>query len=455
MIIAYSKLGRSWNLDPQNASTVGGDLDVIRLLMRLAWDHPEHTFFLLGRNSGEDPSRLGYPANVVNPWSEWTMPTVDYESIKTRGAEYIKEYMEFWRAQLAKNELAQGVTQHIMWLGQHGGANSPIPQVGHDWNDGFPLTTPQMAFVNYCSYLADFCNTSYVQPVMLCPDPRNYLKAREFRMGHLGPILGQFDMTRMTKLEQYEKWTTRPPMAECIPTYEPFLPGKREGSLWVTESEYVYAGLEMTALDEPHMIEFARTPGTIPLGLISNENRKEVGRLARLPLVLEWLLAQVDDPDSIPIFGKWTPESEKELGREGGIASIPTHMMYETLRSFRCTVTFPASGSGWATAKPWEAFAAGTVMFFHPEYDVQGNILPLPGKPHWTDQYGKDVRGEVQTLSNFLRVTSPEELHEKVKGVTNDDVTWDHIAVMQRDYFELAFQHWRGGARKIEEAIGL
>ena len=57
MRIGYSKIGRSWCLDPAKASTVGGDLDQIRLLKRLAHKHPEHEFFLIGRGRIEISGR--------------------------------------------------------------------------------------------------------------------------------------------------------------------------------------------------------------------------------------------------------------------------------------------------------------------------------------------------------------------------------------------------------------
>lgn len=446
MKIAYSKLGRSWSIDPKKASTVGGDLDCIRLLARLAWDHPEHEFILVGRNSGEDPLRCGYPSNVVNPWSRdgWQLPTVNYPDIKAGGKEYVDRFVEHWRGEVDDLD----VDHHIMWLGQHGGANSAIPQVGYDWDDDKKLTTPQMAFVNYCSYLLDFCNQSFVEPLLLCPDPRNYLKARELRLGVTRPVVAQYTYTRMSKFEQYRNWT-----GDDRPTFEPHPEGVREQSVWKCDTDYVYAALELTALDEPHLIKLADKPGEHTFGVISNENRKEVGPLARLPQMEEWVFSHMDDPLSVPLYGKWSAASEETLGRK--VESIPTTEMYDTLRTFRSTFTMPASGSGWATAKPWEAFAAGTVMFFHPGYDDQGHILPIEGEPHWTNEHTYPMRSELQQLSNFLRVKTPEEMWEKVQAVEESDDLWHKVTRLQRRYFEAAFKHWRGGARAVEEALSL
>src|SRR5690606_5960135 len=178
-------------------------------------------------------------------------------------------------------------------------------------------------------------------------------------------------------------------------------PGVREQAVWVINTEYVYAGPELTALDEPGSIVCADQPGPITLGVVSNENRKYVGKKNRLDLIKEWVL---DNWPDTPLYGKWSKESEEAIGRK--VRSIPVEEMYNQLRQFRSTITFPASGSGWATAKPWEAFAAGTVMFFHPWYDDQGHILPIRGRPHWTDHAGLIAREDLQKLADFLRVES-------------------------------------------------
>lgn len=446
MIIGYSKLGRSWNLDPKKASTVGGDIDVIRLLHRLAWDHPNDTFLLVGRNSGEDPHRLGYPSNVVNPWygpDGWNLPSAAWPDIDSKGKPYVDEWMH--RAATLMKDVK--LDQHVMWLGQHGTSNSCLPNIGHDWGDG-EFTKPQASMLNYCGYLLQLCNMTgamtNVQPVLVCPDPRNYIKGRELKHGPKGNILAQYNQSRPLKCDQFGRWHNDGKQ----PSFSHHHPGHREGSVWVIDTVYEYAGIELTALDNPHQIVFAEQPGSIPVGLISNENRTNVGPRSRLPLVRDWFIKPFPDA---PIFGKWSDASLVELDRR--ISSIPTSAMYDTLRNFRSTITFPASGSGWATAKPWEAFAAGTVMFFHPGYDDQGHILPIRGKPHWTDTAGLIERDKLQALSDYLRLGSPLDFFGKVTAVAKDDALWRKLAQLQRTYFECAFMYWRGGARRVEEVV--
>ena len=437
MIIGYSKLGRSWNLDPKKASTVGGDIDVVRLLHRLAWDHPEDTFLLVGRNSGEDPRKLGYPGNVVNPWLEWNLPSASWDDIDGNGKPYVDAWMA--RARVLMKDVH--LDEHIMWLGQHGTSNSCLPNIGHDWGDG-EFTKPQASMLNYCGYLLQLCNMTGVQPVLVCPDPRNYIKGRELKHGPKGKVLAQYEQVRQLKCDQFDGWA-----GGKIPDFGYHHPGHREQSVWVINTTYEYAAIELTALDEPLRITRAVHPGSIPVGLISNENRKNVGRYARLPLLKEWFIRLF--ADTAPIYGKWSDASMAELGMT--IQSVPNTSMYDVLRTFRSTITFPASGSGWATAKPWEAFACGTVMFFHPRYDDQGHILPLEGNIHWTD--GSDVSQSVRRLSRFLRVRTVNEFEQKVEAIARDDQMWAEVSGSQRQYFEMAFKYWRGGARRVEEVV--
>ena len=190
-LIAYGKIGRSWNLDPRKASTVGGDLDVQRGLTRLATQFPDDTIVLLGRNSGEDPHTLGYPPNIINPWAyaiysetPWKMPAVkDFDAFITR-----------WREMsdmLITGEERHRVTHIVLWVGQHGSSNMPIPQIGQDWGAG-PVTNPQISAMNYGSYLLDFVNRSGLEPILLVPDPRNYLKCRDLKNPLRQPILAQY-----------------------------------------------------------------------------------------------------------------------------------------------------------------------------------------------------------------------------------------------------------------------
>src|SRR5262245_33543076 len=69
--IGYGKLGRSMPLTLEKCKTLGGDVEMVAVVKVLAERHPNCTFHLLGRNSGEDPRDVGLPANVINPAATW------------------------------------------------------------------------------------------------------------------------------------------------------------------------------------------------------------------------------------------------------------------------------------------------------------------------------------------------------------------------------------------------
>jgi hypothetical protein len=440
MRIGYAKLGRSFPLNRDKVKTLGGDVDVVNLLDRLARSHPGCEFVLVGRNSRENPSDVGLPPNVTNPWTGWHKkvytPTVP---------EFIKDPRGVSQRTLDSvagvvGDYCQDFDGFIVWAGQHGSANSPIPQINSDWFDGYDsLTKPHYSFTVYCGWLLHIISkwrevdTLTREEVWLCPDPRNYLKCRELRWPLRFPVLAQYEMSKRQKHERYDDFLG----------LEGTWRGKKEKSVWVSETSYSYAAVELTALPEPTKIPKSKAPGEIEFGMVINENRKEV-KISRLKVVSEWVIGNI--PDAV-LHGKWSDESQKKLGVK--IEPIPYDSLFETLRSFRSTFTTPASGSGWCTSKIWECFAAGSVCFIHPLYDSQGWAVPVPG----TKRYDDSSEG-LKELARFLRVKSPLELRERIAAV-HDDALWRKMSELQRALFEVRWYDHRGGALSVEKRLGL
>ena len=72
MRVGYGKIGRSMPLTLEKCGNLGGDVEMVAVVKELALRHPEHEFWLIGRNKGERPEDIGLPPNVFNPWTEWT-----------------------------------------------------------------------------------------------------------------------------------------------------------------------------------------------------------------------------------------------------------------------------------------------------------------------------------------------------------------------------------------------
>lgn len=423
MKIGYGKIGRSFDLNRGNMSTLGGDVDVLNLLERLARMYPDDEIILVGRNSGEDPQAMGLPPNVVNPWRDALKPL--QADLKAVGCEVSwsrtgKSKQLSIEAQLAglpvfkhyAEEMTKDIDAYVLWVGQHGTSNWNIPMT-----DGTgTLTHPQDAFYWYAGHMLYAVNQwrdrhdGRVGEAWLNPDPRNYFKGRDLKWPPL-PILGQFDYEYQTKHERYGD--TRDPQTLGYA-------GHWEHSAWTVRTQSTYNGVELTALSEPSLFPMPPLEGRTAFGMIVNENRRDV-KDNRLDVLCEWILPRFE---SVELHGSWSKESCKILDRD--ITPLAHNLAMVKMGTWRSTFTTPASGSGWATAKPWEAFLTGTVCFFHPKYDVQDNIL---------GQLNEDER----PLYDWLRVKTPDQLVKRVNAVMQDDDTYLWLATTQRRFLERIF----------------
>jgi hypothetical protein len=441
MRIGYSKLGRSWNVNPARWSTLGGDADVWRTLWYLATRNPQHEFVLVGRNTCENPQEVGLPPNVVNPWTE-RQPELRRQ-FNAAGINHPDLSIDEDR--IACRILFDMISDqfltcdsHVVWCGQHGTSSAPIRQVKRP--DLF--THPQDSTIYYCSYVVYGINAWRDQDplnreeVWLCPDVRNYIKARDIRWPLRNSVVAQYDQTRTTKYERFSSSKL------YLDSYGTIVKRVENDSVWVAETAYSYDALELTALPDPRRVPLDLETERKPFGMVVNENRKEVSR-NRLGVMEEWVLPHFPDAE---IWGKWSPKSQEALGLD--IEVCPYDQLYDTLGRYYCTLTTPASGSGWATSKPWESFLAGAVCFAHPYYDNQGHIVPT------REQMRDYPEGDRKTMFRWLRPPTPEKLAEAVRIVSNDRDTWRFLATQQRLYVEETFAGMQP-IKEIERRCGL
>ena len=445
--IGYCKLGRSWNLDPGNWSAVGGDVDVWRTLDLLARRHPDCEFVLIGRNSGEDPQEVGLPPNVTQFWTKERR-----DELRTRVKEANQREHNIDRLDDIVTGLDEmtmdtwrSLDQVIVWAGQHGTSNSRILVT----KDNDTYTNPQDSFVLYGSYIVRGI-TVWREPdpvnreeIWLCPDPRNYVKCRDLRWPLRHPVISQYEQTRDQKFDRY---------VHGEPEHEAF-PLKRieNEHIWVARTTYTYDRLEMTAVPAPDEIPWSlqnEITASHPFGMVINENRKNVSN-DRLSIMQEWVMPYFPDA---PVFGKWTADSLEKLGRDD-ISVIANEKIFETMGDWRCTFTTPASGSMWATAKPWEAFLAGTICFFHPKYDAQGHIIPTSEQLNTWERVS-EMDELIFQLGQWLRVDTPEELATRVRHLAENDDAYRWLRDAQRRYAEHAYSQMTP-IRTIEDRLGL
>lgn len=429
-VFAYGKFARSWNAVDERSNVSGGDLDVQRMLRRLASALPDDQFFLLGRHQGSIAGGR-YPSNVYSPWEsgDWELPMVPGVSAKQTAREFKERDAVLLEIRKRMKTFLEGrkFDASVMWVGQVANSNSPLPEVGYDWSAPFErFTIPYQMSMNYNHYLLYAHNILGLEPIMLIPDPRNKWKPRDLMRPLTGPILAQFDeLDRRVLHDQFGR------------VGEPWQEGRSWlGGCIVDHPPVVYSGLELSALDHPSEIPCSHDHDRPhEIGLISNGNKTGLpADKDRVVQIKQWMGERLA---SMPFYGKWTSSDQTAFGR--AVEPIPPMHMTKTLQTFRATMTFPASGSGWVTAKPWEAFAAGTVMFIHPEYDVQDHLFK-----HYARSY--------RPLRKFLRVYTHRQLRDRLRQLEKPEV-FDEITRAQRSLFEEAFETWAGGSKLVLERL--
>lgn len=444
MRIGYAKLGRSMPLTLDACGTLGGDIEMTAALTTLAQRRPQDTFVLVGRNSNDDPKTAGLPHNVENPWHTWQHEFRTFnKALRERSLNGLTIEAELELCHFF-DELTgptfDGLDAVVMWIGQHGTSNFPIPRI----EDRSALTKPQDWCMYYASFLLRGVNRwRDIDPwkreeINLNADPRNRHKMRDLKWPLRHPVLTQYKFINNIKHERYND-------TNAYPTWD-YYRTMRDTAVDVWESTVcnIYSRVELNALvpgtPSGDLLTFNDDwSGRSHFGLIINEART-------IGVKPEWLRLTAMNEYVMPnapafIHGTWSARSMEQLQRRWGINpihSIPWDRYVPILQSTRCTFTTPSSGSGWATTKPWEAFGAGVVCFFHPKYDDQNHIL----------------RDADPTLQRWLRVKTPDQLHSRIQHLNSvaGRSDWEWLVNQQKVHFDNAMRDLTY-ARLIDERL--
>lgn len=405
MLIGYAKIGRAISLSPKKWGVNGGDNEPAVLLHRLLAARPNDTFVLLSpcKDDAED-----IPDRVINPWVGSKMPQSREAGKGTSKFSPPEQQRvtdlvyDTW----IKSFIPQ-MDGFIVWAGQHGTTQNRIPMVG----DGNTLTSPQDCVTFYGGPIVQAINAwrdlqPYREEIWLCSDVRNYVKARDLKWPITKPILGQHDQTRAAKHFRYGDAITQPPTGWHWDD---------EDRLWTGRHEYKYAGLELCGLDVGDSGEKS-IDGDVcgaRFGVVMNETRIAGGNLARVKTFKDW----VAPFDPAYVYGYWSKESQREIGYVTEVLPYPA--VQDILSNTTYTVTTPGSGAGWATAKPWECFRAGTICFFHPAYDTQNHILGDAPK----------------LLQEVLRPQTPGQMGEMMRFLDDERSLRDRVVMAQWRHF--------------------
>ena len=408
--VLYGKIGRSLILEPAKFGPVGGDNEPLALLLRLAQRRPDVEFVVASRWSGSEEAIESLPPNVILP----PVPKVKPRNTYKDGARLFDGDARPWEPQ--QEILApyfKDADAVVMWAGQMGTSNVPIPKL----EDRRILTNPQDCFMTYCAPVTLNINEwrdqdpHGRQEIWLCADPRNYLKARDLKWPP-APVIGQYSMFCTQK---HERWGD-----ERSPQELGFNATWNAEHVWVTKHEYRYEALEIVGIPDSWNVSLWRDArDRKPFGVLINEARSYVG-LDRATITKDWIMPLIHE--STDIRGKWSESGMKKIGTEP--TPLIHHLIPDFLTSFRSTITTPSSGSQWATTKWHEAARLGTICFCHPKWDGQGHVIPTLDAVNagvW------DHNPEVKHLARWLRPEDPAELAARVKVVAESDETYEWL----------------------------
>lgn len=415
--IAYHKPGRSMLLSPEQWGPVGGDNEPLFMLLTLAKRFPDVNWVVAGRHGG-DPGNL--PSNIIVP----DIPP----GTNVHGTLEITSY------------IYRHADNALLWLGQHGTSNVPTPQL--EKFDEY--TFPHDSSLIYIGPIFDALNRigpeedGGYEPVWLCADPRNYLKARDLKWYPNVPILGQFDWTRE---QRHYRWGDPRTPAECSRTRSDVI----QNGHWLTAHDYAYSGLELTGVPRWEDDELPDWDERERFGIVVNENRAYVNpAMARSTIIKQWVMPL--QPNFV--HGKWSKDGAATIGLPE-VAPVHYLEVHKTAMRAKSTFTTPASGSQWATAKSWEMFALNVVCFFHPMYDTQGHIVPTLEQARTLND-----ANELKWVAWWLRPRTPDELRERVDALDSSRETWEWLVAAQRKLLEGARADDRC-YREIARRLGL
>ena len=256
-------------------------------------------------------------------------------------------------------------------------ANINIPNTGYKRRDliegkkVFALTL--QTFQNYVAPTYMFLNESNIPWVMIANDPR-YIGQGNDLINQPKKILSQFDETILMK--QFDNFEDQNYINNLI------------------QSEY--AGMEKMCLIGSTNDDTTHEKTEKFLVVLNEGNNGVKSRYSELK---KYVLDYIDD---VHVYGKWQETTVAGDTRFKG--SVKFEDLQTKLKHVKYTFIIPIK-PGWVTAKWVEMISNGIIPFFHPDYDTQLHCK----------------------VPSFLRITNPNELHERIEELENDPQKYKDI----------------------------
>jgi hypothetical protein len=474
--VGYASFGRTMKFKPSRWG-FAGDAEKAQLLYRLARRNPDVEFVVVGHNDADGKFAL---PNVTDAWANSRLRAASspplpghywmpFDTTWTGKPGYWCSEVSSFEDELV--ELISRLDGMIVHVNQHAPTQLAIPNSNRTWHETF--TDPDVhanrtydSVKCYCRYVVRGLNAlgdrtdGHAPVVWICPDPRNYLKARDVKWPNgLDDTLAQYTYERW---QRHERYLDRRDPAEL--GVADWVRTARNGELWEARHRYRHADLELMMLpDDWATWNRAGFDDRSPAGVATTSTKASVlgNKTRRSQQVRDYLLAAYPDAE---VYGKWDAAS---------LDDVPPNTVRETtpadfdqlLNRWRVTVSLPIVESGWSVAKPYQCFAAGVLCFYVEQVDDQGWTLPSRRHVAGTKHVGQ--RGDVAlysvrddwthdelTLASWLRVETPAEFAHRATVVAEDAALWQTLTRLQT---ELVTRRWNQKLleRTIEGRLGL
>lgn len=327
--IVYGKFGRAISFNKNKWSVIGGDIEAPTLLLRMAMEKPNDTFYIISSNDfSKWEGSVKFP-NIIS--------LADGYSIKYDTYTYIYDKIERLGIKMDYGIFYNGIT----------GQNN-IPDGDFLKQNGTVGPVKVLFFAErYVAPIFYYLNTSKLPYMLLVPDPR-YFPLQAVDLWNVPKkVLSQFNSV--------ETWRTRERAT-------------RKEHFW--EVEQIYSGLENVCLMGWKKMpkEMVNKPRSRKFTIILNEG-KFIAK-PRGPMLEEYLLNQFKDEEDIEVYGKWE-EPYLSMPQFKGGKSLSD--LFPTLIDTRYTLCIPIQ-PGWVTAKVTEMIHYGIIPFLHEYYDEQKNL---------------------------------------------------------------------------------
>lgn len=368
MNIAFAKLGKSIKFKGSQTPH-GGDGESLAILVALANNNPNDTFYIAGKSDYAklSPSEIEsiFPYNnVINVYDH-----IPFKTMQTR-----KSYEDPYIQCLNNYFADKNIDAIVMLVGQVGGVSVP----GKTWQvrDTSLIASCIDMTANYTSPLTVWLNENRLSdnkniPIIeIINDPRYTLSQPRDIVFTPDVSLSQYNYSYINNtIKNYE---------EQLPTIP--------NTVNVT-----YNGMEKAFLVGRKFPDNLHNEREHRFTIVLNE-----GKPSRYNELKKWVLENNVLDDTF-VYGKWDEKyTENDLRFKG---SLKLEDVQELMSNTKYTFIIPIK-EGWVTSKYIEMIYAGVIPFFHPEYDTQKHI-------------------NLGIFDKLLRPATPEKLLDNINELEN------------------------------------